>query len=209
MNPHSSARCTSCLRPAAHCLCALIPHICARTRLLVIQHPSEQGHALNTARMLVAGLEGAQLLVTEVLAEESAWYRLLADPDWQTELLFPGVGVPLVAAAPCALRPRRLVLLDGTWRKARKLLYLNPLLQSLPKVGLPEGMQSRYRLRKAPRPGALSTLEAGVAALQRIEPATDFTPLLTPFEALIDAQIDAMGQARYQANYLRPGQKPA
>lgn len=204
MNPNAPSRCERCLRPVAHCLCALIPYISTRTQLLVIQHPSEHRHALNTARLLVAGIAGAHLLIAEILAEDSAWYHLLADPDWQTEILFPGAGTPLLAATVDPQRPRRLVLLDGTWRKARKLMHLNPLLQRLPKVALPEGLQSRYRLRKAPQPGALSTLEAGVQALQRIEPATDFSPLLKPFEALIDGQIAAMGQVRYQANYSPP-----
>lgn len=149
------------------------------------------------------------MLIAETLAENSAWHHLLADPDWQTEILFPGADVPLVAGSVDLQRPRRLVLLDGTWRKARKLLHLNPLLQRLPKVALPAGLHSRYRLRKAPQPGALSTLEAGVEALQRIEPATDFSPLLKPFEALIEGQILAMGRARYQANYLRPEQTRA
>lgn len=209
MNPNAPSRCDRCLRPAGYCLCALIPHISTRTQLLVIQHPSEHRHALNTARLLVAGVAGAHLLIAETLAEDSAWHHLLADPDWQTEILFPGAGVPLVAGSVDLQRPRRLVLLDGTWRKARKLLHLNPLLQRLPKVALPAGLHSRYRLRKAPQPGALSTLEAGVEALQRIEPATDFSPLLKPFEALIEGQILAMGRARYQANYLRPEQTRA
>lgn len=208
MNPKAPSRCERCLRPARHCLCALIPLIPTRTQLLVIQHPSEHRHALNTARLLVEGVAGAQLLITETLAADSPWHKLLADSDWQTEILFPGAGIPRVGIAADMQRPRRLVLLDGTWRKARKLLYLNPLLQRLPKVALPEGLHSRYRLRKIPHAGALSTLEAGVEALQRIEPETDFSPLLKPFEALIDGQIQAMGQARYQANYAAYGQKP-
>ncbi|WP_415055088.1 tRNA-uridine aminocarboxypropyltransferase [Halopseudomonas sp.] len=209
MNPNAPSRCERCLRPAAHCLCALIPHISTRTQLLVIQHPSERSHALNTARLLVEGVVNAHLLITEVITADSPWHDLLVDPQWQTELLFPGADIPLVTATADSGRPRRLVLLDGTWRKARKLLYLNPVLQGLPRVALPDGLCSRYRLRKAPQPGALSTLEAGLEALQRIEPETDFSSLLRPFEALIDGQIQAMGQARYQENYLRPGQKPA
>lgn len=151
---------------------------------------------------------GARLVTAEIISEDSLWYQLLVDPQWHTEILFPGAGTPLVSATPDAVMPRRLVLLDGTWRKARKLLYLNPVLQRLPKVALPAGLLSRYRLRKAPRPGALSTLEAGVEALQLIEPQTDFSPLLRPFEALIEGQIQAMGPQRYQANYRITGRDP-
>jgi len=201
LNPRAPSRCEHCLRPATHCLCALIPRITARTQLLVIQHPSEQRHALNTARLLVAGLTSAHLLITETIDPASPWHAALTDPQWQTELLFPGEDVPQVKAAEADTRPRRLVLLDGTWRKARKLLYLNPILQGLPRVALPLGLHSRYRLRKAPKAGALSTLEAGVEALQLIEPGTDFAPLLRPFEALIEGQIEAMGESVYLANY--------
>ena len=81
------------------------------------------------------------------------------------------------------------------------MLLLIPLLAQLPRVSLPEGAVSRYRLRKAPGPGALSTLEAIVQALEILEPATLFTPLLRPFEALIEGQIEAMGAETYLKNH--------
>lgn len=200
--PQRRSRCARCARPVTHCLCSLLPDLKANTELLVIQHPDEQRHALNTARLLVAGLCSAQLLVAEQLPAD--WCELLSDPRFHTELLFPGAGVAEVATTDAGQRPRRLVLLDGTWRKARKLLHLNPVLQSLPQVALPAGLVSRYRLRKAPAPGALSTIEAGMHALQLLEPAIDFSALLRPFDALIEGQIQAMGLAVYQKNHLKP-----
>lgn len=194
-------RCAQCLRPAAYCLCALIPDIANATRILIVQHPDEQKHALNTARLLVAGLQNAELVVTECLPAD--WCARLTDAQWHTELLFPGPATPVLQAAESARLPRQLVLLDGTWRKARRLLYLNPLLQQLPRVALPDGLISRYRLRKAPMAGALSTIEAGVHALQALEPDTDFRPLLKPFDALIEGQIAAMGDSVYQRNHQR------
>ena len=75
------------------------------------------------------------------------------------------------------------------------------MLESLPRLCLPEGLTSRYRLRKAPQPGALSTLEAIVETLARLEPERRFDALLRPFEALIDGQIAAMGEQTYQRNH--------
>ena len=37
----SRARCERCLRPIDHCLCALIPALDSRTRVLILQHPSD------------------------------------------------------------------------------------------------------------------------------------------------------------------------
>ena len=194
-------RCPVCARPQAQCLCSLIPRLWPPTQVLVIQHPDEASHALNTARLLVPGLVNAHLLITENLQEHPAWMRRLQDPQWRNELLFPGERAQVLAPAPADVRPRRLVLLDGTWRKARKLVYLNPVLQTMAQVCLPDGLLSRYRLRKVPQPGALSTIEAGAEALAVLHPGFDKHALLAPFEALIEGQIRAMGQARYLQNY--------
>lgn len=188
------------MRPQSHCLCALIPQLDSRTRILLLQHPGEAGHALNTARLAALGLINAELLVGEVFADLPA---LLARPGHQACLLFPGEAAqPLVDyAGQVSAQPLLLVVPDGTWRKARKLLHLNPLLATLPRVALPVGLRSRYRLRKAPMPGALSTLEAIVCALNLLEAPGNFDALLTPFEALIDRQIAAMGEQTFLRNH--------
>ena len=52
------ARCGRCQRPRSHCLCALIPQLQSRTRVLILQHPEESRHALNTARLAALGVRG-------------------------------------------------------------------------------------------------------------------------------------------------------
>jgi len=194
----SRSQCPRCLRPETHCLCRLIPSLDSRTRVLLLQHPSEVNHALNTARLAALGLDNAELIVGEVFEDLP---RLLAQPGYQARLLFPGDDAQRLQAYAASDDPILLVVPDGTWRKARKLLHLNPLLAALPRVTLAEGGVSRYRLRKAPGPGALSTVEAIVQALQTLEAPTSFEPLLRPFEALIEGQIAAMGEETYQKNH--------
>jgi DTW domain-containing protein YfiP len=194
----SRPQCPRCLRPVTHCLCALIPSLDSRTRVLLLQHPSEVNHALNTARLAALGLVNAQLVVGEVFEDLPT---LLNAPGYQARLLFPAEDAqPLQAYTPSA-EPLLLVVPDGTWRKARKLLHLNPLLAALPRVTLANGAVSRYRLRKAPGPGALSTMEAIAQALQVLEAPASFAALLKPFEALIEGQIAAMGEEVFQRNH--------
>ncbi|MEL7559536.1 tRNA-uridine aminocarboxypropyltransferase [Stutzerimonas chloritidismutans] len=186
-------QCPRCQRPSSHCLCSLIPSLDSSTLVLILQHPSETAHALNTARLAALGLVNAQLRVGEAV-------KLPAD-ERNNYLLFPGGdAIPLERLAGSE-RPLRLIVPDGTWRKARRLLHLNPELAALPRVSLPAGLGSRYRLRKAPAPGALSTIEAIVTALNMLEGEGRFDQLLRPFEALIDAQIAAMGVETYQRNH--------
>ena len=195
------ARCERCLRPQSHCLCALIPQLDSRTRVLILQHPGEVSHALNTGRLAALGLRNAQLLVGEVFEDLQA---VLHPPGYQPRLLFPGEGAQQLVVDQADTLPTLLVVPDGTWRKARKMLHLNPLLAALPRVTLGDVPASRYRLRKAPGPDALSTLEAITHALQILEAPKSFVPLLTPFEALIDQQIEAMGSDTYQRNHVEP-----
>lgn len=175
------------------------------THVLVLQHPSERHHALNTARLAVLGLRHATLLVGEHFPD-APWRH----PDCEPWLLFPGDGagaVPVVAADTVATMPlpvgrrRLLVVPDGSWRKAARLLHANPDLDTLPRLALAAGAPSRYRLRLAPNPAALSTLEAITRALTTLDAPRDFTPLLRPFEQLIDQQIAAMGADTYARNY--------
>jgi len=194
----SRPQCSRCLRPVAHCLCALIPNLDSRTRVLLLQHPSEVNHALNTARLAALGLNNAQLIVGEVFDDLPT---LLNPPGYQARLLFPADDAQPLQAYASGDQPLLLVVPDGTWRKARKLLHLNPLLAALPRVALVEGAVSRYRLRKAPGAGALSTVEAIVQALQVLEAPVSFEPLLKPFDALIEGQIAAMGEEVFQKNH--------
>ena len=194
----SRPQCSRCLRPITHCLCALIPSLDSRTRVLLLQHPSEVSHALNTARLAALGLNNAQLVVGEVFEDLPT---LLNPPGYQARLLFPAEDAQPLQAYTSTDEPMLLVVPDGTWRKARKLLHLNPLLAALPRVTLAEGAVSRYRLRKAPGPGALSTVEAIVQALQVLEVPASFDALLTPFEALIEGQISAMGEEVFRKNH--------
>jgi DTW domain-containing protein YfiP len=194
----SRIQCPRCLRPQSHCLCPLIPSLDSRTRVLLLQHPSEVNHALNTARLAALGLNNAELIVGEVFEDLPV---LLNRPGYTAGLLFPGEEAQPMKAYGCSDESMLLVVPDGTWRKARKMLHLNPLLAALPRVTLAEGGVSRYRLRKAPGPGALSTVEAIVQALETLEAPTSFAPLLKPFEALIEGQIAAMGEEVYQRNH--------
>lgn len=191
----SRPRCSRCQRPLSLCLCALIPTLDSRTRVLVLQHSSEASHALNTARLAVLGLRNAQLQVGECFEDDS-------DGNEPSYLLFPGEGAVPISTLAAIERPIRLIVPDGTWRKARKILHVNPWVAALPRVALPDGLTSRYRLRKAPMPGALSTIEAIVAALNILEGPSRFDELLRPFDALIEGQIGAMGQEVYRRNHV-------
>lgn len=197
----SRPSCERCYRPLPLCVCNVIAPVQSRTRVLVLQHPQEARHPLNTGRLAVLGLRCAGLLVGEVFPTLE---KAIAEAS-PVFLLFPGEGAmppaPLSLQDPPVLAgamPSPLLIVpDGTWRKARKIVQANPVLQGLPRLCLVDGAPSRYRVRKTTEPGAVATIEAIVRTLSALEPERDFKPVLAPFERLIEQQIKAMGPDIY------------
>lgn len=204
-------RCLRCLRPQLRCICGLLPRVRNQTPITVVQHPRERFHPFGTAPLATLGIEDCELIVAwsnggwgtrrpprSALPGEDgglssvAWRASQASglPGFgpNTWLLYPGPGAPLVSEL--STRPSRLVVLDGTWHHARSLLRDHEVLRQLPRVRLGPTAPSRYRIRREPAPECLSTIEAIVAALRVLEPATPYLDrLLRAFDLMIDQQV--------------------
>ncbi len=188
------ASCPRCLRPQATCICGFITPTATACELLILQHPLEAQHAKNSARLLHLSLPGSRLVVGEVF-DDAALQALMPD-DKTTVLLYPptdyeGHAAPaqVDVAALRDLQKLRLIVLDATWRKSRKMLHQSPALQRLPRLALDDVPQGRYAIRKAHAPGQLSTLEATCAALAQLEgDAVRWQPLLAAFDGFVAQQ---------------------
>ncbi|TQV78254.1 DTW domain-containing protein [Exilibacterium tricleocarpae] len=179
--------CARCRRPQATCLCDLVVPVATDTEVLILQHPQESGHPKGSAQLLYLSLSHSTLWVGETFDATQLAERCGAGGK-TTVLLYPPSGAyPCRTLRPGALTPgtTRLVVLDGTWRKTRKLLHLNPLLQQLPHLALQPAAPAGYLMRKAPRPHQRSTLEATCQALAAIEDCGErLAPLQQAFATL-------------------------
>ena len=182
-----------CQRPLRACICRWIAPTANLTDVLLLQHPLEAGNAKNSLRLLELSLAQRTVMVGERFAPDLLEQMLVGPASGQPRpvLLYPDTpGMQLSAFAFDADQPLRLVVLDATWRKSRKMLALNPVLQSLPRLALQAPPPSRYLVRKAHRPGQLSTLEAVCQALMQVEGDLDrYLPLLQAFDGFVAAQM--------------------
>lgn len=171
-----------------------------------MQHPSEIKRAIGTARILSLSLPNSRLWVGEDFSGNDEFNRLLAEPERDVYVIYPGEGsVPIsrVAATANKQRIQTVILLDGTWKKAYKMWLLATNLHHLPLVNLDNADNGNYRIRKSPKEQGVSTVEAGYLALSVFEANSDkFTPLLTTFNHMIDFQIKHMPQGVFEKNYL-------
>ena len=188
------SHCNGCTRPLNACICGWVTPVATGVELLVLQHPMEAAHAKGSARLLHMSVPGSRLVKGErfdpceldTMLYGGGRRPVLLYPDPQDERA-PGVPAPAPfgarLAAPASLR---LVVLDGTWRKSRKMLHLNPLLQQLPRLPLTAMPASHYLIRKAHAPDQLSTLEATCYALGQLEgDAARFAPLVAAFDRFV------------------------
>lgn len=170
----TASTCSTCLRPTVACVCDRIVSYPTARRVLILQHPQEQDAILGSAQILTASLPKAQIVVGlswrnfgAALGEEDAdprrWAVLF--PDNKAE----GDGVRTHRGED--IDPTRLegiVVLDGTWSKAKTLWWRNPWLTKLNRMSLTPAHPSIYgSLRTEPRREFVSTLESVAAALTR------------------------------------------
>ncbi len=194
---------------AGSCFCDRITVLPTRTRILLLQHPREQRVAIGTARMAQLALPNSRLRVGLDFTEDEAVLQAL-DPSSLTYVLFPGPG-----ALPIEQLPRdravTLVVLDGTWWQARKLLRLNPALAGLPRVAFRPHKPSGYLIRREPADFCVSTIEALAEALTVLEPdGGPFARLLDPFHAMVERQqwFQAEVRASRHRSARREGTSP-
>jgi DTW domain-containing protein YfiP len=191
------AQCAVCLRPHQTCICRWISALDNQVEVLILQHPMEVANAKGSARLLHLSLSNSRLEVGEAFAPERM--RALLSPERRSVLLYPdtaadkslGLATPQPLDTAWLDEPQRLrlVVLDGTWRKSRKMLYLNPLLQGLPRLPLRDTPPSHYLIRKAHLPDQLSTLEATAYALAQLEnDEHKFNPLIDAFDGFVAQQ---------------------
>jgi DTW domain-containing protein len=141
-------------------------------RVLILQHPQERDALLGSAQILEASLPKAQIVVG------LSWRNLahaLEEPEIDPKrwaVLFPdseAEGDQVTKRSGAVLEPESLegiIVLDGTWSKAKTLWWRNPWLNKLNRMTLKPAKPSIYgKLRAEPRREFVSTLESVAAAL--------------------------------------------
>jgi tRNA-uridine aminocarboxypropyltransferase len=116
---------------------------------------------------------------------------LAANPG-RVAVLFPGQGAMTLEQA-AQHPPEALIVVDGTWPLARKVVKTNPLLASLPRIGFTPRRPSNYRIRAEPAEHCVSTIEAVVEVLGALEGGdpSRFDAMLRPFEFMVDTQLES------------------
>jgi|TARA_B100000700_G_C14949880_1_gene811148 DTW domain-containing protein YfiP len=192
--------CERCLFTPSTCICGAIKRLTNKVSVVILQHPSEEKIAKNTAKLLNLSLTHCKIIKGE---NNTDFAMLNSLPVKSTVLLYPNEHATYLDDAnpkPALSNITHLVVIDGTWKKAYKILQLTPLLTKFKTVSFKQLPQNRYAIRKAPRADSLSTLEAVAHSLLLIEQLNP-APLYNLLDELIQKQTQHMPE-HVKARYL-------
>lgn len=189
-----STPCPVCRLHKWLCLCAQAPRVATRTSLLLVVHVHELGRTSNTSRLLSLAVRDA-VLVGHGGREPPADLASYLPRDATPIVLFPGRGArtltpELIAALPS---PPALIVPDGNWKQAGRMVKRLPLLAGALKVALPSRAFEGSALRRN-RPGRMSTYEAVTQALRVLEGETVAGPLLDFYRRATDRMLLVRGK---------------
>ena len=193
--------CYRCWRTKILCLCNHVKPVRNQVEILYLQHPNERTMPFNTARLAHLSLPHSRL-VHGLRFDGTKVIEDLLQRKSRVGILFPSATAKELSEAPADLET--LVIIDGTWREARKMIYLSPSLLEFPHYAFVPEKPSNYRIRKEPKENFISTIEATVTALRILDrdPAK-YQELLDLFDRMVDRQVD------FQRMNSRPGRRKA
>jgi DTW domain-containing protein len=180
-------RCKRCWIREEWCLCEYLPTVVPQTELVLVRHQREAWKSTGTARVAALCIPALKLVEYGDDAEPAA--KELSPLLAGAALLFPFDSQSQEAKPPL----KRLIVLDGTWRQARRMVKRLPGLLELPRLALPPKKGAVLRLRSSPRSDDRSTLEATADALQLLEGDALAEPLHRIHALMVERVFRARG----------------
>jgi DTW domain-containing protein YfiP len=165
-SPDLFGRCPRCWIQKPWCLCRLIPEVHTTVEVVIVRHRIEFWRSSGTGRIAALALGCCRMLqLDDDFDPVNAELGQLNDAC----LLYPDGSESVPSVLGGAARPSHLVVLDGSWRQARRMLKRLPALWLIPRLSLPDKPDPPLRLRTGRSARERSTLESIADAMALLE----------------------------------------
>lgn len=166
-------------------------------------------------------LLNSELICDVDFSENKNLNRLLQNENYSPFVLYPGKSaIPLNDSnAPIDLHTKLkgksplIILIDGTWPCAKKMMTLSKNLHQLPRISFLPSFQSQFKIHNQPSPECLATIEATSEVLRILHhrgvdplPNNFKERLLAPFDWMVNYNIEAAkdpSRSRYRSNQYK------
>ncbi|PCI63256.1 MAG: DTW domain-containing protein [Gammaproteobacteria bacterium] len=175
-------RCEQCRVSQEYCICALKPKTTSNSGFVLLMYDTEVLKPSNTGRLIADIIPNTYAFLWSRTQVNDDLIALLNDPQWQPFIVFPSQYADesrqvFEDTLPALTNKKPLfIMLDGSWREAKKMFRKSPYLAKFPMVSFtPEGIDeisdqngevsSRYQIRKAMVNNQLATAEVAAKVL--------------------------------------------
>lgn len=163
-------RCEHCQLALYVCACDLRVELNSQLDFVLLLHRNEILKPTNTGRIIADILPENTFCFCWSRTEPAAeLLNLLADPNRQCVILYPEQSTKSrVVHTDFSFESNQkttVIVLDGTWKQARRMMTLSPWLANIPVLSLELDLNGQYGLRKPLIDGQLATAEAAACVL--------------------------------------------
>ncbi len=162
-------RCPLCLLPVPDCICAAKPEASSRSAFCFVMYKGEAYKPTNTGRLIADVAPENFAFVWDRTQPDPELLALLQNPRYAPIVVFPqqyAEAQRCIDSVSTGDKIPLFVMLDGTWREAKKMFSKSPYLDSFPVLGIQPEHSSLYQLREAAHEHQLCTAEVGIAVLE-------------------------------------------
>lgn len=210
--------CINCLQPNNCCYCEHVKKFNAHIDFVILIHPIESRKRIATGRMSHLCLENSILIRGHDFTQNARLNEILNDSNRECVILCPGADS--INLSSCASLEREnlflenkkltIIVLDGTWITAKKMLKVSQNLKNLKKICFTPIAPSNFRVRKQPNSNCYSTIEAIHHTIELLADLSGFDGhsrkhdnLLQVFNSMVERQIEFINEYQKTENPSR------
>ncbi len=179
-------RCEQCRVSVSHCICHLVPTADSNVGFLLLMYDTEVLKPSNTGRLIADIFKDTYAFLWSRTNPEPSLVKLLESEQWQPFIVFPQEyvnegrvvyinnlpelsSVASTQTGSSIVKRPLFVLLDGSWREARKMFRKSPYLDKYPVVSFnPSNQQTAEHgqyIRDSVKENQLATAEVAAKML--------------------------------------------
>ncbi len=229
--PRYRTICSACNQPSFSCFCQHVTKFNSEISFVILIHPIEASRRIATGRMSNLCLENSYLIKGQDYTQNKKVNELIEDTNFESVILYPGAASKnlsfmdkvqkkeLFSSQFQKNKKLRVFVIDGTWATAKKMIRQSNNINMLPRICFSSEKPSTFRVRKQPKLGCFSTIEAIHHTIELLGEQNGFNlqsrmhdNLLTVFDSMVETQLKFIAEANLnlrEASYRREAQKVA
>jgi DTW domain-containing protein YfiP len=215
--------CNTCLQPRMMCYCCFVRGFDPKIKFVILIHRLEVRRRIATGRLSHLCLENSELMMGYDYSNHRRLTALIEDPANAPVILYPGRAslnlTPLDAGARANVFPAGktpvVIVIDGTWGTAGKMLSRSANLHGVPRICFTPDRPSNFRVRKQPKKECFSTVEAIHQTIEMLGPGRGFDvagrahdALLSVFNVMVEQQLEYVRRSHAEGRPTRHRRRP-